>query len=187
MKYIKLFEDFNEEPDMYDALQIVITHLGEVEKVDIDPKWNTNNLIKLNRKEERHHTEVEQCEGHLSAERFFLYIAPDIVPGDFIIVGVGESIEDWCINWLNDNYGNLNIEEKDGEIYYIDKDRNVIIKYMKSNSGYYYINFTKVWSFFVNVINMKSHEIKPFISKWLKDKYNLSNLSPESGIMTTLA
>lgn len=192
MKYIKLFENFNEEPYLEDAKWIILSHIGEVKEIEIDPKWNTKNLLKFELSETPSQDKINKCKEHLKEEGFFLSYSSNSTgpwessdPNYFYTTGLG-TLEDWCINWLNDNYGNLNIEKKNGQIYYIDKDRNIIIEYMESLSGYFYINYTKVWSFFVNIINIKSYEIKPIISKWLKDKYNLSNLAPESGIMTTL-
>ena len=185
MKHIKLFEDFNEEPDIHDlnfyALQTVITHLGEVEKVDIDPKWNTNNLIKLNRLEKRDYTNVEQCEEHLNAQGFFLHIPPNRVPGDFIIVGVGESIKEWSINWLNLNFGNLTIE-KDDKVYYVDNESKCFFYYYKkhqeSKKGYYNINYYRIWSLFESNFGLAHKTIEYLMTIWLRDTYNLSELTP---------
>ena len=115
MKYIKLFENFNEEPDMYDALQIVITHLGEVEEVEIDSKWNAKDILRLELLEAPTHDQIKSCKKHLfpedEKEGFFLYMTgtdwSEVNKNVSVIVGVGSSFEEWVNNWLNDNFGNL--------------------------------------------------------------------------------
>ena len=38
MKYIKLFEHFNKDVDIYDTEQIVVTHLGQIMQDEDDHK-----------------------------------------------------------------------------------------------------------------------------------------------------
>ena len=75
MKHIKLFENFNEEPDMYDALQIVITHLGEVDEDEINPIWGKD-ILKLELREKPTKDQIKSCEEHLRGwdEGFFLHL-----------------------------------------------------------------------------------------------------------------
>ena len=188
MKHIKLFENFNEEPDIYDALHIVITHLGEVKEVEIDPKWNDNSLIKLNRLEKRHHTEVRLCEEHLIAEGFFLYMPPNRVTGDFIIVGIGNSLEDYCINWLNNRFGDLKeikqtLNISDNRIgpktFYIDKNNKPLFYFYKSLEAIegslktYYISSDEIYLFFKEILDphQTPSAIDKMTKKWLEEKY----------------
>ena len=107
MKYIKLFENFNEELDIYDAKLIVISHLGEVKEVKIDSKWNAKDILKLELLEEPTDDQIEDCEKHLFPEDeekgFFLHWVME----NKVVVGIGRSIEDYCISWLNSNYSGM--------------------------------------------------------------------------------
>ena len=190
MKYIKLFEHFNEETHIEDAKWIVISHLGEVEEVDIDPKYKVNNLLKLNRLEKRHFSELKKCEEHLKSEGFFLYLPPNRVPDDLIIVGVGESIKEWSINWLNTNFGNLEAIQKNDKIYYIDGKRKPLFYYYKkdqeSKNGYYYISYYEIWSFFQSDFGLVYTEIQDLMTTWLRETYKLSELTPVKGSSTAV-
>ena len=88
MKYIKLFENFN-EPDILDAKWIVISHLGELENVEINPKWNAKNLLSFELNEEPTKEQIIKCREHLNDEGFFLRI-----DSKFTIVGIGETLEE---------------------------------------------------------------------------------------------
>ena len=68
MKHIKLFENFSEEPDMYDALQIVIAHLGQVREIKIDPSWNAKNILKLEILENPTEDKIKSCKKHLASK-----------------------------------------------------------------------------------------------------------------------
>ena len=67
MKYLKLFENFN-ELDIQDAKWIVISHLGEVEEIEIDPKWNAKNLFEFELQEIPTKEQIESCIEHLEQE-----------------------------------------------------------------------------------------------------------------------
>ena len=181
MKHIKLFENFNEEPYIEDAKWIVISHLGEVEEVDIDPKYKVNNLLKLNRLEKRHFSELEKCEKHLKEEGFFLALPPNRVVGDFIIVGIGESIKEWSIDWLNTNFINLKPIEKDDKIFYVDLESKPLFYYKKnqeSKNEHYYISNSRIWSIFDSNFGLSYIQIKDLITTWLRETYKLSELTP---------
>lgn len=184
MKHIKLFENFNDETHIEDAKWIVISHLGEVEEVEIDPKYKVNNLLKLNRLEKRHFSELEKCKEHLKEEGFFLHLPP--VPGDFIIIGVGNSLEEWSINWLKTNLGNLKLIEKDDKIYYVDLESKPLFMYYKdeeSKSTYYYISYDRIWSFFKSYLGIGYEEIEDLLKVWLEEAYNLRVPKPNDQLL----
>jgi hypothetical protein len=179
MKYLKLFENFN-EPDIQDAKWIVISHLGELENVEIDPKWNAKNLLSFELNEEPTKEQIEKCREHLNDEGFFLDDPGFInTNNDICIVGTGNSLKEYCINWLNDNFSDMDVvqsKDKPGYILYRYVDKNNILVYDKKNE-YVYINYNKIWSFFENYFSMESEEIQELTQEWLSEAYNLKGVT----------
>ena len=173
MKYIKLFENFN-EPDIQDAKWIVIRYLGELETIEIDPKWNAKNLLMFNLLEEPTSEQIESCREHLNDEGFFLSTNNDIC-----IVGIGNSVKDYCINWLNDNFSDMDVvqsKDKPGYILYRYVGKNNILVYDKKNA-LVYINYNKIWSFFKRCFSMGDKEIQELTEEWLREAYNLKGVT----------
>ena len=194
MKYLKLFENFNEDPDMDDALQIVITHLGEVEEDEINPIWGKD-ILKLELRERPTETQIKECEEHLRGwnEGFFLHLgnwprdSEDNIDKKYpIIVGVGNSIEDYCINWLNNRFGDLkeieqtlNIQVIGPKTFYIDRNNQPLFYFYKSIESMdgslktYYISSDKIYLFFKAILDLSREFTDEITKKWLKDKYDL--------------
>jgi hypothetical protein len=166
MKHLKLFENFN-NIDIDDAKWIVISHLGEVE--EIDPKWNAENFLKLELSEEPTKEQILSCEGHLKEEGFFLFIDKDMC-----IIGVGNSIKEACINWLDENYGDLEkvySKTEEGAIIYRYEPKQNMIFYKKSTILVAYIHI-KIWKFLTNLY-LSNEQKKEIIKEWLSKTYNL--------------
>ena len=177
MKYIKLFENFN-EPDIQDAKWIVISHLGEVEKIEIDPKWNAKNLLSFELNEEPSKEQIDKCTEHLNDEGFFLSTNNDIC-----IVGIGNTIKEYCINWLNENFSDMDVvqsKDKPGYILYRYVGKNNILVYYKKNEDVY-INYNKIWSFFESYFSMEDKEIQELTEEWLSEAYNLKGVTTYLG------
>ena len=197
MKYLKLFENFNEDPDMDDALQIVITHLGEVDEDEINPIWGKD-ILKLELRERPTETQIKECEEHLRGwnEGFFLHLGT--WPGDSednndkkypIIVGVGNSIEDYCINWLNNRFDDLiEIEQIISKFekyiigpktFYIDRNNKPLFYFYKSIElidgalSTYYISTDKIYLFFKGILDLSAEFTDEITKRWLIDKYGL--------------
>ena len=173
MKYLKLFENFN-EPDIQDAKWIVIRYLGELETIEIDPKWNAKNLLSFELNEEPTKEQIIKCREHLNDEGFFLFIKNNIC-----IVGIGNTIKEYCINWLNDNFSNMDIvESKDrpGYILYRYETKDNVLIYNKKNQKVY-ISYNKIWSFFESYFSMESVEIQELTEEWLSEAYNLKGVT----------
>lgn len=192
MKYIKLFEDFNEELDIEDAKQIVISHLGEVKEVEIDAKWNAKDILILDLLEEPTDDQIERCEKHLFPEYeekgFFLHriFEHDWAAMEYkFVVGIGRSIEDYCISWLNSNYSDM--ESVDSEsfpgtvLYRLTEEQKLatplynpednVLLYDETNSKVY-VN-TNIWAFFEHYFGLDEYEIKEILDTWVKETYNL--------------
>jgi hypothetical protein len=176
MKYIKLFENFDGGTHIEDAKWIVISHLGELEEIEIDPKWNAKNLFEFELQKIPTEEQIEKCRQHLREEGFFLDINENSIAG---ITGVGKSLKDYYINWLNENFSNMDIfESKDRPGFilyrYVAKD-NVFI-YDKKNAEVY-INYNKIWSFFESYFSMEYKEIQELTEEWLSEAYNLKGVT----------
>ena len=174
MKYLKLFENFN-EPDIEDAKWIIIRYLGEVENIEIDPKWNAKNLLSFVLLEKPTRDEIINCREHLKEEGFFL-----TKENNKCIVGVGNSVKEYCINWLKENFSDMDVvDSKDnpGNILYRYTPKDNIINY-KPEDKLVYINYNRIWSFLnsESCFNLEDNKVYPIISEWLNDVYKLSGL-----------
>ena len=193
MKYIKLFENFNEELDLYDAKHIVINHLGEVKEVKIDSKWNANDILILELLEEPTDTQIVDCKKHLFPEYeekgFFLHriFEHDWAAMEYkVVVGIGSSIEDYCISWLNSNYSDMESVESESlksidHRLYRYKERDNILLYDKTNNKVY-VN-TNIWGFFEHYFGLDEYEIKEILDKWVKETYKLVYVGKEGEII----
>ena len=177
MKYIKLFEDFNEELDIYDAKLIVINHLGEVKEVEINPKWNAKNLLMFELLEEPTDDQIKSCKKHLFPEDeekgFFLHRGFEFFENT-VLVGIGSSIEDYCISWLNLNYSNMEeVKSKSfpGTVLYRYEEKDNVLLYDETNRKVY-VN-TNIWAFFEHYFDLDEDEIRKILDKWVKETYNL--------------
>ena len=186
MKYIKLFEDFNEELDLYYAKLIVISHLGEFREVEIDDnKWNAKEILTLELLEEPTDKQIEDCEKHLFPEYeekgFFLHqIFDQLYPYENkFVVGIGSSIEDYCISWLNSNYSDMkSVDSKSfpGTVLYSpskkgDAEKDNVLLYDETNRKVY-VN-TNIWAFFEHYFGLDEYEIEEILDKWVKETYKL--------------
>lgn len=90
-------------------------------------------------------------------------------------------------SYLN-QFNKLKPIEKDDKIYYVDNDNTPIFFYFKKSElnkhGYYYINNEKIWSFFYKIMRYDEKVTKTIIHDWLKNEYNLSNLSLKTSILS---
>lgn len=79
-----------------------------------------------------------------------------------------------AINWLNDNYGNLESykSKKYPDFIYYKKGKEVIFDYNKNN-GYVFVNYDKIWSFFELYFSMDSQQIEDITTVWVGEHYNL--------------
>ena len=176
MKYLKLFENFN-EPDIEDAKWIIIRYLGEVENIEIDPKYNTKNLSIFEISEELSEEQINRCKEHLKEEGFFLS-EPGMIDqdDDKFIVGIGNSVKEYCINWLNDNFSNMeavNSKNFPGTVLYRYEPKDNVLLHDKTNNKVY-VNYRKIWAFLERYFDLDDQEIQELTEEWLKDTYNLN-------------
>ena len=185
MKYIKLFENFN-EPDIQDAKWIVISHLGEVEKIEIDPKWNAKNLLSFELNEEPTKEQIDKCREHLNDEGFFLRIY-----SKFTIVGIGETLEECVTKWLDDNFGNLKRIDY-GTTAFFTEDHNLtkidvtdiprsVIFYtdpVSLSHTFTKVNLSKLWQFLDHDLFLNRDQIRDILKNWIEKTYGLKDIPP---------
>ena len=75
-------------------------------------------------------------------------------------------------------YSNLEVvqSEENSEfiLYRFEKGNNVIM--YNTKSGYVYVNFELIWSFFRDGIGLKFDETQDIMKRWLDEVYNLDNV-----------
>jgi hypothetical protein len=180
MKYIKLFENFNENLKIEDAKWIIISHLGEVKEVEINPKYNAKNLLMFELLEEPTDDQIKNCREHLFPEDeekgFFLddpYTDEDFKV--YCLVGIGKTIKEYCINWLNDNFSNMEaVPSKNFPntvLYRHDLKDNVLL-YDKTNNKVY-VNYRKIYAFFEYYFGLDEKEILDITLEWVKQNVRL--------------
>lgn len=83
-------------------------------------------------------------------------------------------LERIAINWLNDNYSDLEpyeTEKYPNQVFYR-KGKEVIFKYIEKN-GQVFFNYREVWSFFKSFLGMENEQIKDITKLWVEEYYNL--------------
>jgi len=81
-------------------------------------------------------------------------------------------LEKLCIKWLNDNYGDLEQykPEKYSDYIFHMKDGKCILEYDKK-SGYVYVSYKEIWSFFESFFGMNYQQIQDLTKVWVEEQY----------------
>jgi hypothetical protein len=85
-----------------------------------------------------------------------------------------------CIKWLNENYNNMEpfiMKEYTDYIFYM-KDGKCILQHNKK-SGYVYVSYREIWSFFEHMFSMSNQQIKDIIKIWMEEHYKMGVKSIE--------
>lgn len=198
MKYIKLFENFNSNDMLEEAKWILINHLGEIKEIDIrsvdanivDPMMSDDLINRIRVFEllgSPNVKDLKGCEAHLEAETegIFWNVNLDWYRNRVCVVGIGESIEEFCLEWLRERFDNAERYEKENQVFYLDKDKDgksintggVSILYYYENDGqdkYCYINQQKIWSFLTDKLGLEDSQVRSILSKWLIEKFDIT-------------
>lgn len=214
MKYIKLFENFDSNEDylmLKDVEQILITHLGEIKEVDlkniddddVNPHMSDELISKVKvyklldspnvRDLKSFEAHLEQhLEENLEADSngIFWNVNLDWYTGKICVIGIGESIDDFCLEWLRERFeGAEKYVNNENQVFYYDKDKNgvsnyeggISILYYYENDAqdkYCYINQGKIWRFLRETLGLEDYQIRGILSKWLIEKFGL-DLEPK--------
>ena len=189
MKYIKLFENFDYEDMLEEAKYILIAHLGEVEEVDLKnvivPNVNPHMSDELISKvrvykllDSPNVKDLKSCEAHLKedTEGLFCNINLDWYNGKVAVIGIGKSVEDFCLDWLRERFENANKYTNKGQTFYLDKNNDggvSILHYYEDDvqDKSCYISYNKIWGFLKDTLALED-------SKWLLEKFGL-DLEPK--------
>jgi len=90
------------------------------------------------------------------------------------IIITESKLERVAINWLNNNYGDLEpyeTEEHPDHVFYLE-GKKIIFDYNKKN-GYVYVNYEEIWSFFESFFGMEYEQIRDLTKVWVEESYNL--------------
>jgi len=69
--------------------------------------------------------------------------------------------------------------EKDGKIYYVDKNNIPLFYYSQDKeNGCVWISYERVWIFFSEIIRLNRDEIVVIMNNWLEEDYNIKDLTP---------
>ena len=82
-----------------------------------------------------------------------------------------------------DQFNNLTPVEKDGKIYYVDNDNLALFYYyiedQELKNWEFWVNHSRIWSFFSIIMDYSYTETQQIMKKWLKTTYNLRGLIPK--------
>ena len=95
-------------------------------------------------------------------------------------------LEKLCIKWLNDNYGDLERYEtkKYSDYIFHIKDGNCILEYNKK-SGYVYVSYGEIWSFFERMFGMDYQQIQDLTKVWVEEQYKKDVTTASSNMFFT--
>ena len=196
MKYIKLFENFNEESNLEDSKWIVISHLGEIMHDENNHKCdNEKDILIFSVIGNPTKDQIKSCEEHLKEEGLFLFVTgKDWDASDdetSILVGVGNSFDEWINNWLNRNFGNLKRIDCGNEAFYtedhslkeidnVNIPKSVIFFIDISNNRYGWtkINWNKLWRFLDHSLFLSRDQMKEILKNWIEKTYGLKDIPP---------
>ena len=78
-----------------------------------------------------------------------------------------------------DQFNNLTPVEKNDKIYYVDKDGKLLFMYYPNKiNGNVYINDSRIWAFFENILLLRYNDVKFIINNWLEEVYGITGLIP---------
>ncbi len=182
MKWLKLFEnfrldDYDNKMDLEDAKWIVITHLGEINELELPWVWNIAPIENVLYLEVTNPTteNIKKCESHLSAEGFFIF-----VNDDKCLVGFGDKTS-FILNWLTTNFGKYKLKtiNAGNRINYCDENGNQVLSHT-IKSTFLDRDDTKeiiigdiILEFFFELLRMKINEIEPILNSWLEKEWGL--------------
>jgi hypothetical protein len=90
------------------------------------------------------------------------------------IIITENKIEKFTINWLNDNFRDLNIikSERYPDYIFFIKDNKVIFDYNKIYK-IVHLNYNEIWFMLEKFFNLDYDQVRDIPRKWLEEYYNL--------------
>ena len=189
MKYIKLFENFNNEEDILYDIEDILTVLNPPSTGSSKPELLRNELDGnlLFYKVDNNYTieDYQTAEFRLNdiGYEILTWRLPDTNHGMVLIKSdyfKEKTIKGVCLQWLNEKFGNLKEVYDNRKINYVDDNGNIIIMYYKEKDkdDNFLINQDLVWSLFNIGFKLNYNNTQEIISIWLKETYNLTGMQP---------
>lgn len=180
MKWLKLFEnfqldDYHNKMDLEDAKWIVITHLGEVNELNLPEEYNIAPIENVLYLEISNPTSenIKKCESHLESEGFFIF-----VNDNKCLVGFGDKTN-FIFNWLTTNFGKMKLNRvKSGNRYlYLDKEGNEIFShtiksiFINSDDTKEIVITDVIWELFFELLRLKRYDVEKILNGWLEREW----------------
>jgi hypothetical protein len=181
MKWLKLFEnfqldDYDNKMDLEDAKWIVITHLGEINELELPYEYTSIENVLYLEVANPTSENIKKCESHLSAEGFFIF-----VNDDKCLVGFGDKTS-FILNWLTTNFGKHKLKTIKAESTFGKSLKITYVQYCDENGNQVLSHTIKskeiiigdiIWEFFLELLRMKINEIEPILNSWLEKEWGL--------------
>ena len=185
MKYLKLFENFNNE-DILDDIEEILTGLNPPSTGSSKPELLRNELNGnlLFYKVEHNYSKDDLNTSILRLKDLGYYILHHSINGPILIKSdyfKEKTIKGVCLQWLNEKFGKLKIVNDDNSVFsrssinYVDDNGEIIIKFYKhrDKDDNFLINNDLVWSLFNKGFILSYNTTQEIISTWLEETYEL--------------
>ena len=194
MKYLKLFENFNNKY-VLDDIEEILTGLNPPSTGSSKPELLRNELNGnlLFYKVDNNYSEDDLNTSILRLEDLGYYILHRSINGPILIRSdyfKDKTIKEVCLQWLNEKFGKLKIVNDDNSVFsrssinYVDDNGEIIIKFYKhrDKDDNFLINNDLVWSLFNKGFILSYNDTQEIISTWLEETYELTGMTPFSWI-----
>ena len=194
MKYLKLFENFNNKY-VLDDIEEILTGLNPPSTGSSKPELLRNELNGnlLFYKVDNNYSEDDLNTSILRLEDLGYYILHRSINGPILIRSdyfKDKTIKEVCLQWLNEKFGKLKIVNDDNSVFsrssinYVDDNGEIIIKFYKhrDKDDNFLINNDLVWSLFNKGFILSYNDTQEILSTWLEETYELTGMTPFSWI-----
>ena len=182
MKYLKLFENFNNE-DILDDIEEILTGLNPPSTGSSKPELLRNELNGnlLFYKVEHNYSKDDLNTSILRLKDLGYYILHHSINGPILFKSdyfKDKTIKGVCLQWLNEKFGKGKLEivekiiDKKEAIDYVDDNGEIIIRFYKDKDNFL-INNDLVWSLFNKGFILSYNTTQEIISTWLEETYEL--------------
>jgi hypothetical protein len=80
------------------------------------------------------------------------------------------------LKWLNEEYGNLTIQDDDTSVLYLKNPKKVEFFYFKYEyDGRIYFSYDRMWSLIKTIFCIDDYELENILGIWLDETYNLKD------------
>lgn len=187
MKYIKLFENFDNIEDVLEDIKWILVELDDNPEL-LRNELNGNLLFyKVNNDYTAEENRTAEFRLNDIGYEILTWRLPDtnyrkvIIKSDYF---KEKTIKGVCLQWLNEKFGNLKKVDDNRAINYVDDNGNKIIRFykQKDKGDNFLINQDLVWSLFNSGFRLSYYLTQEIISIWLKETYYLTGMEPFSWI-----